>query len=69
MASVSQAVMDQEIAYAAANGIDYWIFLMYIVRDEQGNPLVDETGWKADDMNLSRQYYLSSPYKQRSISR
>ncbi len=64
MASDSQAVMDQEIAYAAANGIDYWIFLMYIVRDEQGNPLVDETGWKADDMNLSRQYYLSSPYNQ-----
>jgi len=66
MASDSQAVMDQEIAYAAANGIDYWIFLMYIVRDEQGNPLGEEqVGWKANEMNLSRQYYLSSPYKQR----
>lgn len=63
MASDSQEVMDQEILYAAANGIDYWIFHMYILRDEQGNPIVDETGWEAEKMNLSRQYYLSSPYK------
>lgn len=65
MASDSQEVMDQEILYAAAGGIDYWIFHMYILRDEQGNPLPTDEGiglvW--EDMNLSRQYYLSSQYK------
>lgn len=56
--------MDQEIAYAAAGGIDFWIFNMYVLRDHQGNPLVDPTnGWKAEDMNRSRKYYLSSRHK------
>jgi hypothetical protein len=63
MASDSQAVMDQEILYAAANGIDYWIFNMYVLRDEQGNPIADETGWRAEDMNRSRELYLSSQYQ------
>ncbi|MBI2841157.1 MAG: hypothetical protein HYX75_22800 [Acidobacteria bacterium] len=62
--SDSQEVMDQEIAYAAAGGIDFWIFNMYVLRDPQGNPLVDPTnGWKAEDMNRSRKYYLSSQLK------
>lgn len=61
-----QAVMDREIKYAAAGGIDFWVFNMYVVRDPDGNPIEDPaTGWRAEDMNLSRKFYLSSRYKSR----
>ncbi|MCX6896692.1 MAG: hypothetical protein NTZ16_14620 [Verrucomicrobia bacterium] len=52
----TQAVVDQEIAYAKAGGIDYWAFLYYpaTIRDD---------GFKHDYMNRARRLYLSSQHK------
>jgi hypothetical protein len=44
----TQAVMDQEIAYAAAAGLDYWAFVIYP---------------PADPLSAALHLYLSSPIK------
>jgi hypothetical protein len=46
----TQAVMDQEIAYAAAAGMDYWAFVIYP---------------PADALSVALHQYLTSPIKSR----
>ncbi len=52
----TQEVIDQEIAYAKAGGLDYWAFLYY------SNTIRDD-GFKHDYMNRARRLYLSSKHK------
>jgi hypothetical protein len=52
----TQDVVDQEIAYAKAGGIDYWAFLYY-------SPGIRADGFNHDHMNRARRLYLSSQRK------
>jgi hypothetical protein len=51
-----QEVVDQEIAYAKAGGIDYWAFLYY-------QPGIRKDGFNHDYMNRARRLYMSSKHK------
>ncbi len=56
----TQDVVDQEIAYAKAGGIDYWAFLYY-------PPGMRADGFNHDHMNRARRLYLSSQ-RQRDVN-